>query len=104
MGHSKLMAIELAVSEVVINAIKHGGATSCKVSFANERDLYCIMVEDNGTPFNPLEPTVLPLGELRGGGYGLAIVQQVTDHLCYEHNNKSNKLTLKFRNTPHTGG
>ncbi len=101
--HSRLMAIELAVTEIVVNAIKHGGASFCIVSVNNEGDLYMV-IEDNGKAFNPLDPPTLPLNELREGGYGLAIVQQVTDHMHYERSNNHNKLTLKFRNAPNLGG
>ncbi len=98
-GHPKLMAIELAVTEIVVNAIKHGEASFCTVKVTDKRDTCYIVVEDNGAAFNPLESSILPLGELRGGGYGIAIVQQVTDHLCYNYSHKYNKLTLKFRNS-----
>ena len=101
--HSKLMAIELAVTEVVVNAIKHGGASFCTVSANNEEDC-CLVIEDDGKAFNPLESVALPLNELRGGGYGLAIVQQVTSNMHYERNNNHNKLVLKFKNTPNFGG
>lgn len=118
--HPKLVAIELAVTEIVVNVIKHSGASFCKVSVCSEKlnqtlnnqksstipnkEVLCeVIVEDNGTAFNPLQFSLLALGELRKGGYGLAIVQQVTDDLSYEREDNNNKLILRFNNTASIG-
>lgn len=82
--------IELAISEICTNIIKHayanvdGQITGCITLFNNgvQLDFY-----DQGASFDPNaipQPTTDPY-QLVEGGYGLHIVRQIMDVVSYEH-------------------
>ena len=55
--------VQQLIREAVANAVRHGGATSVKVSMAREQDLLRLTVADNGSGFEPAaagKPTPLP--------------------------------------------
>jgi serine/threonine-protein kinase RsbW len=82
--------IELAISEICTNIIKHaydnaGGQIQCEITLLNngmQLDFY-----DNGKSF---DPNAIPSPKsdphrLEEGGYGLHIVRQIMDIVSYEH-------------------
>jgi anti-sigma regulatory factor (Ser/Thr protein kinase) len=85
---------ELAVSELVTNATVHGRARCFRVRI----DSRCkqVWLLDDGVPFNPLEGPVRPMGEMREGGYGMAIVHKVVRGMRYRRKGSWNCLTLEF--------
>jgi sigma-B regulation protein RsbU (phosphoserine phosphatase) len=78
--------LELATSEIVTNVIRHAyrsssGGVRGEIVLLPDRiqmDLF-----DTGDLFDPLQVPEHELGEPREGGYGLAIVRQLTDELVY---------------------
>lgn len=97
--HPQLIVIELAVTEVVVNAIQHGNAHECTVIIHDDGTTYTIIVKDDGLAYNPLTTAPLPMGELRVGGYGLGILHKVSDSLDYTHTGHHNQLKLTFMYT-----
>lgn len=91
--HSKVILLDLAVTELVSNAIQHGQARLCKLTISRLADAYEICVQDDGQAFNPLEAPRLAMGELREGGYGLAIVLEIA-RLRYAHCDGWNRVIL----------
>lgn len=85
---------ELAVSELATNATVHGRARCIRVRLESGRKRVWLL--DDGTAFNPLDAPVLPLGELREGGYGMAIVHKVARGLRYRRKGGWNCLILEF--------
>ena len=73
--------VELGVTEIVTNAILHGNASCIRVGV--DRATNHIWVLDNGQSFSPLEAEARPMGELREGGYGMAIIHKVFQNLSY---------------------
>ena len=94
--HSELVLIELTVTEMITNAIRHAHATACKVTVLQTGTHYHIVVCDNGQAFNPLLANPQPLGQLQEGGYGLAILHTTTETLNYVYETGWNQLTLSF--------
>ena len=78
MESDQFMAFELAVSEVVSNAVRHGGPPDDEIRFAvTPKDGYmCVQVTDRGPGFVP-RPGAMGT-EDGDGGFGLFIVEQVT--------------------------
>lgn len=92
-GDDFVYLIELAISEICTNIIRHayaeaGGNLDGRITLLNngiQLDFY-----DTGTSF---DPNTVPrpetnLGELVEGGYGLHIVRQIMDVVSYEHHPK----------------
>jgi anti-sigma regulatory factor (Ser/Thr protein kinase) len=100
-NYAQITLIELAVTEVVVNAIRHGGARTCSVQVKNTGSHYLVTVVDDGHPFNPLDFKPLPLGQLRESGYGLSIVKRTAGKLHYLRHHDQNHLEMEF---PHSQG
>ena len=92
----KVVLIELAVSEVVMNAIKHGQAKSCLVSVSEDTDHYKVIVKDDGAPFDSVNADAKPMGELREGSYGIGFIKETAKELQYAYVDGWNQLTLLF--------
>lgn len=95
--HSKGILIELALIEVVVNAIEHGQASYFDVEIEDSAHAYKITIHDDGKAFNPAIEKALPMGELREGGYGLGLIQQLSTNSHHSYENGKNKLTLEFK-------
>ena len=94
--HPQVILIELAVTEVVVNALKHGAAKWCHVSVEKTSKSFKIEVADDGQAFDMSQATPKPMGELREHGYGLGIIHKVTEQLEYSHDDGWGRLTLSF--------
>jgi anti-sigma regulatory factor (Ser/Thr protein kinase) len=71
-------SFELVVSEVVSNAVRHGGAPEDEIKFAvTPKDGYvCVQVTDNGPGLVPRPGVMGPQDD--DGGFGLYIVERLT--------------------------
>lgn len=95
-GHPQISLIELAVTEVVVNALKHGAAKHCRVSVEKTPSSFEVDVEDDGLAFDISQAVPKPMGELREHGYGLGIIHHVTQRLEYSRDDGWGCLTLSF--------
>jgi anti-sigma regulatory factor (Ser/Thr protein kinase) len=77
LDQAQFKAFELAVTEVVSNAVRHGGAPSALIRLAvTPKDGYmCVQVTDSGPGLVP-KPGALEADD--DGGFGLFIVEQLT--------------------------
>jgi anti-sigma regulatory factor (Ser/Thr protein kinase) len=103
-------AINLCLEEVVSNVIRHGySADSAKeeqlvtVRCGSPRPGYFVFtVEDDATPFNPLEGGALPaIGEQDAGqigGQGIRLLRGFSKTLEYEAKPAGNRLRIGFLN------
>jgi len=99
----QLMAIELAVEEIVVNIINYAypennpGSIelSCQINTNNQ---LIIQITDGGEKYNPLsrgEPNINASVEERGvGGLGVFLTKQMMDDVIYKYENAKNILTL----------
>jgi anti-sigma regulatory factor (Ser/Thr protein kinase) len=98
--HPQVILLELAVVEVVTNAIRHGHAKECRVSVLRSDETFHITIEDDGEQFDITDQTAKPMGDLREGGYGVAIIQQTSKAVEYSFQGGWNILTLTFQGSP----
>jgi anti-sigma regulatory factor (Ser/Thr protein kinase) len=68
-------ALELAVSEVVSNAVRHGG-DEIKVAVTPKEGYICVQVTDSGPGLVPQPGAMAP--DPGDGGFGLFIVERLT--------------------------
>ena len=94
--HPRCILIELAVTEVVVNAIKHGSASNIKVSVTQLNEELELSVADDGSYFDTSKAVSETTGELREGGYGVGIIQKASSQLVYTHQGGWGTLTLTF--------
>lgn len=94
--HPRCILIELAVTEVVVNAIKHGLASNIRVSIHARDEELELRVTDDGARFDTSKAASLSTGELREGGYGVGIIQKAASELSYDYQDGWGTLTLLF--------
>ena len=100
--------VNLALDEIVSNVIRYGwkddGEHQLHVRLSRLENELKVEVEDDATPFNPLEvpPADIsqPLEERPVGGLGIHLVRHIMDGLEYRRLNGKNLLVMKKK----TGG
>lgn len=100
-----LFAVNLALEEVVTNAIVHGYDDDAEhviaVMIGVDGDDVDVTVEDDGRPFNPLAhppPDVTaPLEERRVGGVGVLLLRRLMDDVRYARVDGKNVLEFRKR-------
>ena len=98
-----LMQTELAVEEIFVN-IEHyaykdeTGEVWVSCELDKEKNLFTIIFEDTGIPFDPLkrdDPDVTASAEERDiGGLGIFLTKKLMDEVRYENRDGKNILTL----------
>ena len=106
-GNSISSAVEfhvnLALDEIISNVIRYGWKDSGEHQFIVRLSLLnnvvTVEIEDDATPFNPLEVPApdldRPLDERPVGGLGIHLVRQVMDGLEYQWQDGKNLLVMK---------
>jgi sigma-B regulation protein RsbU (phosphoserine phosphatase) len=97
--------VRLALEEVVSNVIRHAyagkGDREIHVQLGVHGDEISLEVQDEGTPFNPLEhpePDIgLPAEERSFRGHGILLVKRVMDEVAYRLEGGRNLLVMKKR-------
>ncbi|MFC3832080.1 MULTISPECIES: ATP-binding SpoIIE family protein phosphatase [Deinococcus] len=95
--HPARLGAELAVTELVVNAVVHGGATRITLRAHADADHLYVTLHDDGTAHDPTAQPTGPAGELREHGYGLLIVRRCTGVWAYDRSGPLNRQTLQFR-------
>lgn len=104
LGQDTVFRANLAVEELVLNAMVHGGASTAApprmdVAIALGPDGLTIEVGDDGPAFNPLEdappvPDFGPGNELSVGGLGIHLVKNMVDSMSYRRVEGWNRITM----------
>ena len=98
-----LMQTELAVEEIFVNIAHYAykdetGEVWVSCELDKEKNLFTIIFEDTGIPFDPLkrdDPDVTASAEERGiGGLGIFLTKKLMDEVRYENRDGKNILTL----------
>lgn len=101
--------VELSVVEAVTNSIQHAygneSAHSVDIVFSLDAGGITIEVCDNGTPLDPqtleqkknalLEVNTDDINSIPEGGRGLAIINEVMDHVEYKSDQKKNRMIMR---------
>lgn len=97
---SEYRNVQMAVSELVLNAIVHGNKEKPEkkvfVKIDYDDKTMVIVVQDEGNGFNyenNPDPT-LPENILKPFGRGIYIVKSLMDNIKYRHNSKGSEFTL----------
>lgn len=102
-----LDSVEIAVAEVLNNIVEHAGPSdrlgAIRVAACAGPHVLIVRVSDDGRPMPggrlpvPLAPDLaVPRAELPEGGFGWAIVHELTAGLGYRRAGGRNELTLRF--------
>jgi serine/threonine-protein kinase RsbW len=76
MSEQQLSRLELAITEVVANSVRHAGSDDgIRLMLTRMGDYLCVRVIDGGTG---LVPRPGAMGSEPGAGYGLFLVEQLT--------------------------
>lgn len=97
------IAMNLVLDELVMNVIDHAyedqRAHEIRVNLRIDGCVCRIDVEDDGTPFNPLDmppPNLdLPLEERPIGGLGLFLVRSMVSTIAYRREGHINRITVE---------
>jgi anti-sigma regulatory factor (Ser/Thr protein kinase) len=97
-----LNALQVAVDEVVTNAITYGYAPGIRgeiaVRLRRRPDSVALEIEDDGMPFDPLQAAPpdlgLPAAERPIGGLGIHFVRTLMDKVSYARRDGRNLLKL----------
>ncbi len=95
--------IIICLDELFTNIVSYGFDDdldhTIKFSLNGDKDWVIINIEDNGTPFNPLEKVDPDFPEnvetAKIGGIGIRIIRQLMDSVSYERKDRTNKLTMR---------
>jgi anti-sigma regulatory factor (Ser/Thr protein kinase) len=71
----RLHELELVISEVVTNAVRHGGGDEVLFVMTPKEHLLCVQVTDGGAGFVPVPRA---MGSDQTGGFGLFLVERLT--------------------------
>ncbi|WP_430436637.1 ATP-binding protein [Oceanibaculum nanhaiense] len=102
-------ALELAIDELVTNAISYGypdgGSGKVTVEVSIDSDRVTLIVRDDGIAFDPLAQAPAPTleGDVEDrpiGGLGLHLVEAMMDEVAYERREGENRLTCIKRRQP----
>ncbi len=97
--------MELVLEEICINIIKHGEVPDhhpiC-VEIASDESEVKIVVSDKGIAFNPFADAPQPnrltsIADSKIGGWGVHLVQTLTDETTYDRVGDKNRVTIVKR-------
>jgi anti-sigma regulatory factor (Ser/Thr protein kinase) len=104
-GFSKklIFEINLALDELFTNIISYGFKDDekhvIKVTLTPQNDELCLCIEDDGTPFNPIDfethDVSCSVENCKIGGLGIHIMKKLMDEVCYQRCGDKNVLNLK---------
>ena len=98
-----LIQTQLAVEEIFVNIAHYAykdktGDVNVLCELDKEKNLFTIIFEDTGIPFDPLkrdDPDVTATAEERDiGGLGIFLTKKLMDEVSYENKDGKNILTL----------
>lgn len=77
LSHERAADLQLLLSEVLTNAVRHGGGPEVLLALTPKAELLCVQVTDGGAGFVPT-PRAMS-AERDEGGFGLFLVERLTD-------------------------
>lgn len=90
-----LALMQVVLDELVSNIVFHSQTKSpSRLILRKEVDAYCVILVDEGIPFNPLTYQK-PRDESKPGGVGIDMVRSFVDELSYRRLDDKNILTIR---------
>ena len=85
--------LRLVISEVVTNAVRHGGDGEMLVAVTPKPGFLCVQVTDTGDGFAPRPRAYEPDED---GGFGLFLVEQLTRRWGLTRENRNTRVWFEF--------
>jgi anti-sigma regulatory factor (Ser/Thr protein kinase) len=92
-GATRIADLRLVISEVITNAVRHGGNGDMLVAVTPKEGYLCVQVTDTGDGFAP-RPRAF--GPDEDGGFGLFLVERLTRRWGLTRENRNTRVWFEF--------
>src|ERR1700755_885061 len=89
----RIADLRLVISEVITNAVRHGGDGDMLVAVTPKSGFLCVQVTDTGEGFAPRPRAYEPDED---GGFGLFLVEQLTRRWGLTRENSNTRVWFEF--------
>jgi anti-sigma regulatory factor (Ser/Thr protein kinase) len=90
---SRIADLRLVISEVITNAVRHGGAGEMVVAVTPKPGYLCVQVTDTGDGFAPRPRAFEPDDD---GGFGLFLVERLTRRWGLTREDSNTRVWFEF--------
>jgi anti-sigma regulatory factor (Ser/Thr protein kinase) len=90
---TRIADLRLVISEVITNAVRHGGNGDVLVGVMPKHDYLCVQVTDTGDGFAPRPRAFEPDDD---GGFGLFLVERLTRRWGLTRENHNTRVWFEF--------
>lgn len=85
--------LRLVISEVITNAVRHGGTGDMLLAITPKQQFLCIQVTDTGDGFAPRPRAYMPDED---GGFGLFLIERLTRRWGLTRENRNTRVWFEF--------
>jgi len=85
--------LRLVISEVITNAVRHGGLGDLLIAVTPKRDYLCVQVTDTGDGFAPRPRAYAPDDN---GGFGLFLIERLTRRWGLTREDSNTRVWFEF--------
>jgi anti-sigma regulatory factor (Ser/Thr protein kinase) len=85
--------LRLVISEVITNAVRHGGTGDMLLAVTPKQDFLCVQVTDTGDGFAPRPRAYAPDED---GGFGLFLIERLTRRWGLTRENSNTRVWFEF--------
>lgn len=90
---SRIADLRLVISEVITNAVRHGGSGDMLVAVTPKQGYLCVQVTDTGDGFAPRPRAFEPDDD---GGFGLFLVERLTRRWGLTREDSNTRVWFEF--------
>jgi anti-sigma regulatory factor (Ser/Thr protein kinase) len=90
---SRLADLRLVLSEVITNAVRHGGDGDLLIAVTPKREYLCVQVTDTGDGFAPRPRAYAPDED---GGFGLFLIERLTRRWGLTREDNNTRVWFEF--------
>jgi anti-sigma regulatory factor (Ser/Thr protein kinase) len=90
---ARLADLRLVISEVITNAVRHGGLGDLLIAVTPKRDYLCVQVTDTGDGFAPRPRAYAPDDN---GGFGLFLIERLTRRWGLTREDSNTRVWFEF--------
>jgi anti-sigma regulatory factor (Ser/Thr protein kinase) len=90
---ARIADLRLVISEVITNAVRHGGEGEMLVAVTPKQGYLCVQVTDTGDGFAP-RPRAFEADE--NGGFGLFLIERLTRRWGLTRENRKTRVWFEF--------
>ena len=90
---ARLPDLRLVISEVITNAVRHGGDGDLLIAVTPKREFLCVQVTDTGDGFAPRPRAYAPDDD---GGFGLFLIERLTRRWGLTREDENTRVWFEF--------